>query len=76
MSASDEIAAALSATDQALRAMRDGHNELAKLRSGRVAKDNGTATLTKMTGLLETIRDRLVILDASDRAHPYHRSIQ
>jgi hypothetical protein len=76
MSARDELTAALSAAEQALASTREGRDDLVKLQSGGLAKDIGTAALTKMTNLLETIRDRLVVLEASERAHPQHWSTQ
>ncbi|MBB4396676.1 hypothetical protein [Bradyrhizobium sp. ERR14] len=74
MSVSDQCAAALNATNQALAAAREGRDELAKLQSGSLAKS--AAALAKTADQLEKIRDGLLVLEASNRAHPQQRSTQ
>lgn len=74
MSVSDEIAAALAATQQAFAATSECKRELAKLQTG--GSDKSASAVAKMADQLGKIRDSLSILEASYRAHPQHWSPQ
>lgn len=74
----NHLADALTATELALAAAREGHNELVKVQSVELNKDNSAAALKKIINILETIHNRLAIIEANERprALPQHRSIQ